>query len=95
MDRLLRSEIRDAVQRAVTDTLLNCEERWLTGPELCKQFQMFTPRWLKTYGEILPRKRLTVNGHSSRWAYAQHQIAENIRNGVYDDLKTIDYMARV
>lgn len=89
MDRTLRNEIRDAVQRAVADALVNCEERWISGQELCKQFQMFTPRWLKTYGDALPRRKVTVDGHSTRWAYPQHEIATNLRNGVYDNLKLL------
>ena len=92
MDRVLRNEIYDLVQRSVNDAMTRNDERWLSGHELCKQFQMFTPRFLKDYGDVLPRKRMNITTqdgkkHSTRYAYAQHAIAQNIANGVYDDLK--------
>ena len=93
MDRQLRNEIRADVREAVTAYLTGIGERWLTAEELCNQFQMFTPRWLKSYGECLPRKRVTVTGpdgtHATRWAYPQHEIAENIRAGNYDEMRIL------
>ena len=94
MDRKLRQEIMTEVQKALAAAALQIEERWLTADELCNQFQMFTKDWLEHYGDILPRKRVKVthlNGESrgTRWAYPQHQIAANIRNGIYDDLKLL------
>jgi hypothetical protein len=94
MDRKLREDIMAEVQKALASAMLKMEERWLTADELCKQFQMFTKDWLEHYGDILPRKKVKVtklNGEerSTRWAYPQHEIAENIRNGVYDDLKLL------
>ena len=92
MDRTLRREIREDVMEAIRAAVVQMEERYLTGQELCKQFGMFTPKWLKMYGDVLPRKRVTVTGldgksHSTRWAYPQHEIAKGIRDGKYDDLK--------
>lgn len=92
MDRQTKSDLMKLVQASVEDAMLKSEERWLTATELCKQFQMITPRWLKDYGDILPRKNFNVTTrdgkkHSTRYAYPQHEIAKNIRNGVYDDLK--------
>jgi hypothetical protein len=93
MDRQLRNEIRADVREAVTAYLTGIGERWVTAEELCDQFQMFTLRWLKTYGEHLPRKRVTVTGpdgrHTTRWAYPQHEIAANIRAGHYDDMNVL------
>ena len=94
IDRVLKNDIYELVQRSVNDAMTKNEERWLSGPELCKQFQMFTPRFLKDYGEILPRKRVNITTrdgkkHSTRYAYAQHAVAQNIANGVYDDLKLL------
>ena len=94
MDRKLREDIMAEVQKALAAAMLRMEERWLTADELCKQFQMFSKDWLEKYGDILPRKRVKVthlNGESrgTRWAYPQHEIADNIRNGVYDDLKLL------
>lgn len=64
-------------------------EVWLTGDQLCKQFGMFTPSWLKCYGERLPRQRAEVNDGTtrvSRWAYPQHKIARMIATGEIKEL---------
>lgn len=95
MDRQLRNEIRADVREAVTAYMTAIGEKWLTAEELCRQFQMFTPRWLKNYGDCLPRKRVTVTGpngrHQTRWAYPQHEIARGIREGTYDEMTVLGY----
>ena len=82
MDRLLRAEIVAEVKRSMTDILEVANEKWLSGDDLCAQFAMFTPSWLKTYGKFLPRQRAEVTEHgkttTSRWAYPQHKIARMI-----------------
>lgn len=90
MDAKLRSEIAKEVRAAMTEA---CEQ-YITADEVCQQFQMFTPDWVAKYGDILPRKQVKVthlNGktRTTRWAYAQHQIAINIADGVYDDMKLL------
>ena len=87
-------ETRQAIREAVRSAMTQMEEVWLTGPDLCKQFGMFTPRWLKDYGEVLPRRRVTVTGmdgksHATRWAYPKHEIAANIADGVYENIKIL------
>ena len=94
MDRKLREDIMAEVQKALAAAMLRMEERWLTADELCKQFGMFTKDWVEKYGDVLPRKRVKVthlNGETrgTRWAYPQHQIAMNIANGLYDDMKLL------
>jgi hypothetical protein len=93
MDRLLRAEIVSEVKRSMSEILEVAGERWLTGDELCQQFQMFTPSWLKTYGQFLPRQRaeVEVDGKRtvSRWAYPQHKIARMIENNEIKDLKIL------
>ena len=94
MDRKLREEIVAEVQKAVTLSMLSLQEQYLTADELCKQFGMFTKDFVEKYGDILPRKRVKVthlNGETrgTRWAYPQHQIAMNIANGLYDDMKLL------
>ena len=90
MDRLLRQEIVSEVRRSMEEILEVANERWLTGEELCAQFQMFSPSWLKSYGQFLPRQRseVTKDGKTaaSRWAYPQHKIARMIQNG---DIKSL------
>lgn len=83
MDRLLRAEIVSEVKRSMNEILEVANERWLTADELCAQFGMFTPSWLKCYGDRLPRQRAEVTDAdgrrvSTRWAYPQHKIARMI-----------------
>ena len=95
MDRKFREEIVAEVQKAMTVAMISLQEQWLTADELCKQFQMFTKDWLDNYGDVLPRKKVnvecTISGakRGTRWAYPRFQIAQNIANGVYDDLKLL------
>ena len=95
MDKKLREEITAEVQKAVTAAMMAVGERWITADELCKQFQMFTKDWVEKYGDVLPRKKVnvecTISGEKrgTHWAYPQHEIAMNIRNGVYDDMKLL------
>ena len=84
MDRLLKAEIVAEVRKSMTEILEVANERWLTGDELCQQFQMFSPGWLKSYGERLPRQRAEVSDNGvkvSRWAYPPHRIARMIQEG--------------
>ena len=95
MDRKLREEIIAEVGKAMTAAMISLQEQWLTADELCKQFQMFTKDWIDTYGDVLPRKKVnvecTISGskRGTRWAYPRFQIAQNIANGVYDDMKLL------
>ena len=47
MDRILRAAIVAEVKQSMMDALEVANERWLTARELCDQFQMFSPSWLK------------------------------------------------
>ena len=94
MDRLLRAEIVAEVRRAMEESQEMYGEQWVSGKELCKQVQMFTEDWLEKYGDILPHKEIkvtTLDGRTrrTRKGYAKLEILENIRNGVYDDLKLL------
>ncbi len=90
MDRLLRTAIAREVQRGVIDALETGNEKWITAKELCNQFQMLTPSWVKTYGHLLPRSRAGVNNgeatQHTRWAYPQHKIARLIAEGKLQDI---------
>ena len=92
--KALREEIVAEVQKAVTLSMLSLQEQYLTADELCKQFQMFTKDWLEKYGDCLPRKQVRVtqlNGETrgTRFAYPRFKIAQNIVDGVYDDMKLL------
>ena len=94
MDRQLRQEIREDVQKAIAASVMQMQEQWLSDKELCKQFAMITPKLLKYRGDIFPRKRITMTGmngekRSTHWAYPRYQIAQNIASGMYDNLKVM------
>lgn len=94
MDRKLREEIVAEVSKAMTTAMISLQEQYITADELCKRFQMFTPDWLAKYGDVLPRKKVTVTHldgttRGTRWAYPRFKIAQNIANGVYDDMKLL------
>ena len=94
MDRQLRQEIREDVQKAMAAAVMQMQEQWMSGEELCKQFAMITPKLLKMHGDIFPRKRIRMTGmngvtKSTHWAYPRYEIATNIARGVYDDLKVM------
>jgi len=85
MDRSLRNDIMEAVRRAMRDTLEDAQEVWLTGDDLCKQFGMFTPSWLKRYGHKLPRTRAVVTDadgvqHVTGWAYPRNKMQRLIHD---------------
>lgn len=89
MNRELREQIVAEVRRATIEAMEIANERWMTADELCKQFGMFSPSWLKTYGERLPRQRAEVMDDGkkvTRWAYPQHRIARMINEGAIKQL---------
>ena len=91
MDKQLRQEIREDVRKSMEQTYMIMTERWVSGKELCEQFAMITPKFLKQHGDIFPRKRITIKGMnggrvSTHYGYAQHEIAMNIAKGLYDEL---------
>lgn len=83
LDKKTKMEILSAVRAAVRQTLEEADEKWLTGEELCKQYQCFTASWLKRYGWMLDRTQATVideNGveHTTGWVYPKHRIQRMI-----------------
>lgn len=85
MDQYTKIEIMEAIRQSVGAVKREYEEQWLTGEELCKQFQFITPSWLRVYGSMLPRVRATVidaDGveHRTGWTYPRYRIAEMARD---------------
>ena len=94
MDRKLREEVTAVVERSMEVIMLKYQERWISKKELLNQFQMFNEDWVSKYGDILPHKQVSVTTmdgkkRTTRTAYAQYQIAKNIADGLYDDLKLL------
>lgn len=84
LDTKTKMEILSAVRAAVRQTLEDAEEQWITGEELCRQFQCFTPGWLKRYGERLSRTQAVTidkygNEHTTGWVYPKHRIQRLIQ----------------
>ena len=85
LDTKTKMEILSAVRAAVRQTLEDAEEQWITGEELCRQFQCFTPGWLKRYGERLSRTHaVTIDKygkeHTTGWVYPKHSIQRLIQD---------------
>lgn len=78
MDRILRQEIISEVKRATMEAMEVYKEQYISGNELCSQFHMFTPDWLRRNGEQLPS---CVIPGSNRRAYARNRIARMIADG--------------
>ena len=47
MDKMLRAEIVNTVNRAVMEANEMYQERWLTDEMLCEHIGVFTKRWLE------------------------------------------------
>ena len=93
MDKLEKAELRGFIVNTIRATLREQNERWLTKEQLCEQFGMFTPSWLKMYGHLLPCSQAIVIDdegipHESRKAYPMYQIQDMIQSGQIKDLTT-------
>lgn len=96
----LSRDIVNAITACIRAVLTKClhelrdenEEVWLSKDEFLKQFQMFTPSWLKEYGKTLPCIYAIVvdeDGveHKSRVSYPRNKIQAMIREGSIKQLR--------
>ena len=85
MDKLLRAEIIATVQRVQMEANEMYDERWLTDEKLCVYIGVFTKRWLKDNGHLLPRTRAewsdSKGEHKTAWVYPLHKIQRMIASG--------------
>lgn len=94
MDRMLRAEIIATVRQTVAEVMEGADEVWLSPEDMCKQFSMFTPEWLRRHGELLPREKVRIvmaDGtvkESRSWAYPKHKINRLIREGRLREIRT-------
>ena len=91
MDKLLRAEINATVRQTLTEVLETTEEVWLTKEQLCEQFPMFSPSWVKNFGEKIPRERARVtmddgSSMSTRYQYPKHKINRLIAEGYFRNI---------
>lgn len=71
------------------------QDQYVTGKELCRQLQMFTPSWLKANGHLLPRTQATLiyeDGSDKPTHYA-YNITE-IRKMIDEDRLVFTYQKK-
>ena len=85
MDRQLRAEIVATVQKVVMEANEIYGERWLTAKQLCEYVGVFTERWLKDHGYLLPRTPAEWDDdeghHVSSYMYPLHKILAMMADG--------------
>ncbi len=85
------TELKMVIRQAIEEDRQMYDEHWLTGKELTKQFGMFSPSWLKTYGKLLPHTECIVtdsNGkHRTTRCYARNKIQKMIATGEIRQLR--------
>lgn len=91
MDKLLRAEIVSEVKRSLAEMNEMYEEVWLTKEQLTETFPMFSPSWIKNFGENIPRERATVvsedgSSMSTRYQYPKHKINRLIAEGYFRNI---------
>lgn len=72
ISELTEMELRQIISSAIGNA--ENQDIYVTGKELCKQLQMFTPSWLKANGHLLPRTCATLilkdgSGKPTHYAY--------------------------
>lgn len=91
LDKATREAIASAVRKATVEIQEVYKEEWLTGAQLCKAIPMFTPEWLKRYGQTIPRERVRVTTedgvkHKTGWCYPKKKILRMISEGDFRSL---------
>lgn len=87
MDRMLRAEIVGTVNAAMRDVMERYQERYVTAQELSRTFSFFSAEWISTYGHLLPRERVNVQGHTTRWGYPINKIHNMIAAGAFREIQ--------
>ncbi len=91
MDSKLRAMVANEVRQGMERYMETYNERYVSAKELSEQFSMFTPEFVKRYGRLLPRARVSVTDadgtvHHSGWGYARNKIARMIADGSIENL---------
>ena len=86
LEKELQCAIMQTIEEGVREAMSQFGEEYVTGKELCKRFQMFTPNWLKLYGHLLPRTRAEVTEQTGKvrvtgWCYPVNKIGRMIESG--------------
>lgn len=86
LDKATREAIAASVRKATIEMQEVYQEQWVSGKQLCEEVGLFTEKWLKTYGDRLPRECLRVRTqdgveHKTGWAYPKKKILRMIHDG--------------
>ena len=89
MDSQLKREIAQVVNEAARQAYLLYNEEWISGKELCKQFQMIPKSWLKTHKHLLPQSSVRYTDKDgtikeTNPAFPKHRINQMIMEGKLD-----------
>lgn len=89
IDKQTKLEIAQIINQAARDAYLLYNEEWISGKELCKQFQMIPKSWLKTHKHLLYPASVTYrdkdgNIKETNPAYPKHKINQMIWEGKLD-----------
>ena len=96
IDKQLRMEISQIVSKAAQDAYLLYNEEWISGKELCKQFQQIPKSWLKTHKHLLPQSSVRYMDKDgvvkvTNPAYPKHRINQMILEGKLDFTEQCQY----
>ena len=96
IDLQTRLELAQVVNQAAREAYLLYNEEWISGKELCKQFQMIPKSWLKTHKHLLPQGTLRYrdkdgNEKVTNPAYPKHRINQMIMEGKLDFTEHCEY----
>lgn len=92
MDKVEIIQLQHLISTTIREQMEGATEQWVTGKELSKQFQCFTPNWLKHFGETLPRTQAVVKDadgieHGSMWIYPRNKIGAMVADGRIKSLR--------
>ena len=98
IDKQTRLELAQIINQAARESYLIYNEEWITGKELCKQFQMIPKSWLKTHKHLLPQSSVVYRDadgtiKSTNPAYPKHRINQMILEGKLDFSEQCQYRA--
>lgn len=96
IDKQTRLELAQIINQAARESYLIYNEEWITGKELCKQFQMIPKSWLKTHKHLLPQSSVVYRDadgtiKSTNPAYPKHRINQMILEGKLDFSEQCQY----
>lgn len=93
----IKEEVVGEVTRAMAEVMERLEERYVSADELSKTFCFFTRDWLKRFGHMLPRTRVTVrmadgSSRTTGYGYRLHAIERMVADGEFAELEYKEFL---